>query len=87
MFLFRNILILYGDGLLPPRPTPNMEDHLLSLVRGCLFNIFAATFHSWMPSLHPQPEHAKCCGDREPSNMVMIMTMDAQCNVLPPLGS
>jgi hypothetical protein len=26
----------------------------LSFVCGCLFNIFAATLHSWRPSLHPQ---------------------------------
>jgi len=31
--------------LLPPRPTPKLEDHTLSAVRDCLFNIFAATLH------------------------------------------
>jgi hypothetical protein len=29
--------------LLAPRPTPKLEDHPLSAVRDCLFNIFAAT--------------------------------------------
>jgi hypothetical protein len=29
--------------LLAPRPTAKLEDHLLSAVRDCLFNIFAAT--------------------------------------------
>jgi len=29
--------------LLAPRPTPKLEDHPVSAVRDCLFNIFAAT--------------------------------------------
>jgi hypothetical protein len=37
--LFRNMLAFYGEGLLAPRPTPKLEDHPLSFVRGCLFNI------------------------------------------------
>jgi hypothetical protein len=53
--------------LLAPRPTPKMEDHPLLSVRGCLFNIFAANLHSWRPFLHPQPEDAPCCGDRDPT--------------------
>ena len=28
-----------------PRPTPKLEDHPLSAVRHCLFNLFAATLH------------------------------------------
>jgi hypothetical protein len=39
---FRNMLVFYGEGLLAPRPTPKLEDHPLSFVRGCLFNILAA---------------------------------------------
>jgi len=35
----------YGKELLAPRPTPKLEDHPLSAVRDCLFNIFAATLH------------------------------------------
>ena len=35
----------YGEELLAPRPTPKLEDHPLSAVRDCLFNIFAATLH------------------------------------------
>jgi hypothetical protein len=34
-------LLLYGDRLLAPRLTPKLEDHTLSFVHGCLFNIFA----------------------------------------------
>jgi len=35
----------HGEALLAPRPTPKLEDHPLSAVRDCLFNLFAATFH------------------------------------------
>ena len=32
-------LIVYGDELLLPRPTPKLKDHPLSVIRDCLFNI------------------------------------------------
>jgi hypothetical protein len=54
---------------LAPRPTPKLEDRTLLSARGCLFNIFAANLHSWRPFLHPQPEDAPCCGDRDPPRM------------------
>jgi hypothetical protein len=44
----------------------------LSFVRGCLFNIFAGTLHSWQPLLHPQPEDSPSRGDRDPSNMATL---------------
>ena len=31
--------------MLAPRPTPKLEDHPLSAVHDCLFNLFAATLH------------------------------------------
>ena len=31
--------------MLAPRPTPKLEDHPSSAVRGCLFNLFRATLH------------------------------------------
>jgi hypothetical protein len=31
--------------------------------------MFAAALHSWRPFLHPQPEDAPCCGDRDPPDM------------------
>jgi len=37
--------MFYRDGLLTPRPTPKLEDHLLSAVRDCLLNLIAGTFH------------------------------------------
>ena len=33
----------YRKGLLAPRPTPKLEDHLSSAFRDYLFNLFAAT--------------------------------------------
>jgi len=42
--MIRNRIRFYGEELLAPRPTPNLEDHPLSAVRHCLF-IFAATLH------------------------------------------
>jgi hypothetical protein len=53
------MVLFYGEKLLALRPTPKLEDHLLSAVRDCLFNIHAAT-------LHPQPADAPCRGDRDP---------------------
>jgi hypothetical protein len=66
--MFRNIIIFYGEALLAPRPTPKLEDHPLSAVRDCLFNVFAATLHNWRPFLHPHPEDAPCRGERDPLN-------------------
>jgi hypothetical protein len=63
LMMFRNRFIFYGEGLLAPRPTPKLEDHTLSSVCGCLFNIFAANLHSWRTCLYPRTEDAPCCGD------------------------
>ena len=41
----RSMIRFYGEDLSAPRPTSNLEDHPLSAVRNCLFNIFAATLH------------------------------------------
>jgi len=35
----------HREALLVPRPTPKVEEHPLSAVCDCLFNIFAATLH------------------------------------------
>jgi len=43
--MVRNRMRFYGKELLAPRPTAELEDHPLSAVRDCLFNIFAATVH------------------------------------------
>jgi len=36
----------FGNELLAPRPNPKLENYPLSAVRDCLFNTFAATFHT-----------------------------------------
>jgi hypothetical protein len=43
--VFCNKARFYGEELLAHRPTPKLEDHSLSAVRYCLFNIFTATLH------------------------------------------
>jgi hypothetical protein len=48
--VFRNKLIFYGEELLAQRPTPKLEDHPLSAVRDCLFNLFTATLQNWRES-------------------------------------
>jgi len=50
IFTFRIKLFFYGKALLTPRPTSKLEDYPLSVVRNYLFNIFAATLHTWRPS-------------------------------------
>jgi hypothetical protein len=57
---FRNEFVFYGERLLAPRPTPKLEDHPLSFVRGCLFNIFAANLQLVaVPSIrNPRTRHA-----------------------------
>jgi hypothetical protein len=36
------VIFFYGKELSVPRPTPKLEDHPLSAVCDCLFNIFTA---------------------------------------------
>jgi hypothetical protein len=72
--MFRNMVIFYGEEPLAPRPTPKLEDHPLSAVHDCLFNVFAATLHIRRPFLHPQPEDVPRRGDRDPLIMVGNIT-------------
>jgi hypothetical protein len=60
LLIFRNKLIYYGEEFLAPHSTSKLEDHPLSALRDCSFNIFAAT-------LHPQHEDAPCRGDKGPT--------------------
>ena len=66
LWLFRNMTRFYCEELLAPRPNPKPEDHPLSTVGDCLFNIFASYPSYWRPFLHPQPEDAPCRCDRDP---------------------
>jgi len=70
--MVRNMTRFYGEEILTPRPTPppQLEDHALSPVSDCLFNIFAATLCIWRAFLYPQPEDVPCRGDRDPLIMV-----------------
>jgi hypothetical protein len=61
-------LHFYGMELLAICPAPMLKNHPLSAVRDCLFNIFAANLHTCRPFLHPQPDGAPCCGDRNSLN-------------------
>jgi len=45
VFVFRNKASFYDEELSTPRLTPKLEDHSLSAVRHCLFNIFYGTLH------------------------------------------
>ena len=42
--MFHNVRF-YGEELLGLHSTPKQEDQPISVVRDCLFNIFAATLH------------------------------------------
>jgi hypothetical protein len=53
LWYFVTWLIFYCEELLVSRPSPKLEDHPLSTVRDCLFNIFAATLRIYRPFLHP----------------------------------
>jgi hypothetical protein len=73
--MFRNRLFFYGVGLLAPRQTPKLENHPLSFVRGCLFNVFTAALHRLRPFLYLQPEDAPCCGERDPPLVNAVMNL------------
>jgi hypothetical protein len=62
---FCNSLIVYDEEFLAPRLASELEDHPLSAVRDCLFNIFAAGGRL----LHPQPEDAPGRGHKGATNM------------------
>ena len=57
-------IFFHGEELLVPRPTPKLEDHPLSTVRDCLFNLFAATVHIGGCSSirNPRTRHAVVTG-------------------------
>lgn len=46
--------------MLVPHPIPKLEDHLLSAVRNCVFNIFAATIHICRRSSLSSTEDMPC---------------------------
>jgi hypothetical protein len=62
--LIRFVTSLLFMVRLAPHPTPKLEDHPLSFVRGCLFNIFMATVIVGDRHFHLQPKNAPCRGDK-----------------------
>jgi hypothetical protein len=65
MHACRNKASFYGEELLAPCPTSELEDQPMSAVRDCLVNILAATLTTGGPSsIHPKD--ASCCGKRGP---------------------
>jgi hypothetical protein len=48
-WMFVTSLFFYSE-MLAPLPTSKLEDHPLSAVRDCFFNIFAAALHKWRAS-------------------------------------
>ena len=45
-WIIRKMMRFYGEELLATRPTPKLQDHPLSAVQFCLFNIFTYTLHN-----------------------------------------
>ena len=41
LYLFSNKVSFYSEKLLAPHPNRNLNDHPLSVVIDCLFNVFA----------------------------------------------
>ena len=62
VWTFRNKISFFGEELLAFRPTPKLEDHPFSAVRGYI-RIYPPY---WKPFLHQQPEDAPCRRDRDP---------------------
>jgi len=61
----------YGEKLLAPCPNLQLEDHPLSAVHNCLFNIFIATLLNGGHSSIHKPEDMPCHSDRALVNAVM----------------
>jgi hypothetical protein len=62
---FHNSCFLLRWGVVSPLLGPKLEDHSLSAVRDCLFNILAATLHIWR-LCPPHPKDAPRRGNRHP---------------------
>jgi len=63
MYLFRKKANFDGE-LSAPRSTPRLDDCPISVVRNCLFNVFAATLHIGDPSsiCNPTTRHVVVTG-------------------------
>jgi hypothetical protein len=79
--MFRNNVSFYGEELLAPRPKPKVEDYPLFGCPQLLIHYIHSYAAHWRPFLHPQPEDAQYCGDRD--SLIMkthyILTKIVQC--------
>jgi hypothetical protein len=60
------MILFYGEEFLAPRSNPEMEDHPVSAVRDCLFNIFVDTLHIEGRSFICNLRTRHCRGGRYP---------------------
>jgi len=69
--------MVYREGLLAPRAKPKLEDHPLSAVHDCLFNLFAATLHKGGRSsiLNLRKRHAVVTGPNTHGIFSFYMTI------------
>ena len=86
LWLFHNMIRFYSEELLAPLPTTRLEDHPLSAVCNCLFNIFTATLHiGGRSSIRNQrTHHAVVIGthlSRMPHHIKPKIIMYCQCQI------
>jgi hypothetical protein len=58
--MFYNIISGHREELLVPHPIPKLEDHPLSAVRNCLFNLDVCTMHFPYFIIFVQQMHTVC---------------------------
>ena len=77
LHMIHNIIRFYGEELLALGPTPKLEDHPLSTVRECLFDVFSnfSAAFEFRPSHHMTREHSEdssgCPHERVASNLIL----------------
>ena len=79
--MFCNISNFDCEDLLAPRPNPKLEDHPLSTVRNCWFNIFDAIFHI-KAILHLQLEDEPWLSESDQITMVPVIIITVTSMVL-----
>ena len=79
---FRNFKCFYREELLAPRSAPKLEDHPVSAVRDCLFNIFAAILHIGDRSSirNLRTRHAVMTGTHLSRNKHILVRYYVQCH-------
>ena len=74
----------YCEEVLAPLPTPKLEDHPLSAVRDCLFNILAATLNigRCFSIRNLRTRHAVVSGTHSSRPAVLYLRLISQINSL-----